>query len=170
MGYTAIMSFVTNWRNLVIVALIAACVVFFLKGLQQRSEIVSLKDTIAVQKGQLADNEMVNAKLKTANAQLEFDKGKIQTDLNLANSSVTQLNIGIEALQAQVKKLFEDSSYWYKKAQDAGKTLGTTTTTDQQKLIEKGKVIDEESSRKIINQINTTMSDSTRVDDAGSGV
>jgi septal ring factor EnvC (AmiA/AmiB activator) len=157
MPYGAIFSFFSNWRNIVILALAAACIGMFIHGLAQRSEIVSLKDTIAVQKGELADAAKVVEQLKTDVAQRDFDIGNLNTKLNLSEASISQQNNGIAALQAQVKKLQDDSAYWWNMSKKKDKIINGLKSTEAAEMVKKGMVIDEKSSVQVIESINATV-------------
>jgi septal ring factor EnvC (AmiA/AmiB activator) len=161
MPYGAILSFFSNWRNLVIIALVAVCIGLFIHGLSQSSVIVGLKNNIADQRIELADAAKVVEQLKTDIAQRDFDIGNLNTELNLIKTSIDQKDRGIEALQVQVKKLLADSDYWYQMAEKRKKAIAQLTSTEAAKLVKEGKVVDENSSVRLIEQLNSTVFNDT---------
>jgi septal ring factor EnvC (AmiA/AmiB activator) len=147
-------------NNIIIVILTILAVYQFYSGTKQYSMIQKLDSEIRELREEISLKEETNYSLakvieeqKTLISQKDFDLSNLQTTNNLLESKIVNLESGILALQNEIKRLNDDSAYWYKQAKNKDKVIKELSETNLENLQGKG-VIDENSSNKVISGIN----------------
>ena len=153
-------------NNIILILVIALCGYQFYSGTKQYAMIQKLNEDIRELREEITTRIDENYKMakvieeqKTLISQQEFDIANLNTIINSKEENIKSLENGTKALQEEIKRLYADSSYWYKKAKDKDKVIEKLSETTLDQLENKGVVIDEESSEKVISSINSNLFD-----------